>query len=290
MWASDRHGSVPISTPGSSPRQRRYPSAPVTTGEAPPTGALLTDTVAQGHKGLHKNVETQAEAWSIDGGGEPSCARYLHDLGVDLVQLGALVPLPAELLVPGVLLPERVQQLHHLRLGQQLLLHGTPGRAWRSEEGEGVRRRGSRGRGYGPGEREGEGLQPKTRDHRIALRWSDADTQGIHPSLPPSLHPSIPPSLWTNTREEEEDELQTKTSFSSPADTGARCLPACGLAAAAGRPGTARFASARFGSARRHNDLHSAAAGCGCRGSDAPLTAASSARALSTTPGSISKY
>lgn len=58
---------------------------------------------------------------------------YLHDLGVDLVQLGAFVPLPAELLVPGVLLPERVQQLHHLRLSQQLLLHGTPGWTWGSE-------------------------------------------------------------------------------------------------------------------------------------------------------------
>lgn len=45
--------------------------------------------------------------------------------------LGAFVPLPAELLVSGVLLPERVQQLHHLRLSQQLLLHGTPGWTWR---------------------------------------------------------------------------------------------------------------------------------------------------------------
>lgn len=54
---------------------------------------------------------------------------YLHDLGVDLVQLGAFVALPAQLLVPGVLLSQRVQQLHDLRLSQQLLLHWTPSRA-----------------------------------------------------------------------------------------------------------------------------------------------------------------
>lgn len=51
----------------------------------------------------------------------------LHDFGVDFVELRALVPLPAELLVPRVLFPERVEQLYHLRLSQQLLLHGTPG-------------------------------------------------------------------------------------------------------------------------------------------------------------------
>lgn len=70
---------------------------------------------------------------------------YLHDLGVDLVQLGALVSLPADLLVSGVLLPERVQQLHHLRLSQQLLLHGTPGWPWRSEVSEGSGREALRG-------------------------------------------------------------------------------------------------------------------------------------------------
>lgn len=51
----------------------------------------------------------------------------LHDFGVDFVELRAFVPLPAELLVPRVLFPERVEQLYHLRLSQQLLLHGTPG-------------------------------------------------------------------------------------------------------------------------------------------------------------------
>ena len=62
-----------------------------------------------------------------------ACACYLHDFGVDLVQLGALVSLPAELLVSGVLLPERVQQLHHLRLSQQLLVHRTPCWTWGSK-------------------------------------------------------------------------------------------------------------------------------------------------------------
>lgn len=56
------------------------------------------------------------------------CPRTdLHDFGVDFVELRAFVPLPAELLVPRVLFPERVEQLYHLRLSQQLLLHGTPG-------------------------------------------------------------------------------------------------------------------------------------------------------------------
>lgn len=55
------------------------------------------------------------------------CACYLHDFGVDLIKLGAFVSLPAELLVSGVLLSEGVQQLHHLRLSQQLLFHWTPG-------------------------------------------------------------------------------------------------------------------------------------------------------------------
>lgn len=56
------------------------------------------------------------------------CTRTdLHDFGVDFVKLCAFVPLPAELLVPRVLFPERVEQLYHLRLSQQLLLHGTPG-------------------------------------------------------------------------------------------------------------------------------------------------------------------
>lgn len=46
--------------------------------------------------------------------------------------------------------------------------------------------------------------------------------------------------------------------------------PACGLPAAAGRPGPARFLSAWFVLAHRHNDLHSAAAGCGGCGYSPP--------------------
>lgn len=46
--------------------------------------------------------------------------------------------------------------------------------------------------------------------------------------------------------------------------------PACGLPAAAGRPGLARFVSAWFVLAHRHNDLHSAAAGCGGCGYSLP--------------------
>lgn len=53
---------------------------------------------------------------------------YLHDLGLDFLQLGALASLPTDLLVFGVLLPQRVQKLHHLRLSQQLIVHGRPGR------------------------------------------------------------------------------------------------------------------------------------------------------------------
>lgn len=53
---------------------------------------------------------------------------YLHDLGLDFLQLGALASLPTNLLVLGVLLPQRVQKLHHLRLSEQLIVHGRPGR------------------------------------------------------------------------------------------------------------------------------------------------------------------
>ena len=52
---------------------------------------------------------------------------YLQDLGLDLLELVAFAALAADLLVASVLLPQGVQQLHDLGLGQQLLVHGRPG-------------------------------------------------------------------------------------------------------------------------------------------------------------------
>lgn len=54
---------------------------------------------------------------------------YLHDLGVNLVELRAPAALATHFLVLGVLLAQRVEQLHDLRLSQELVVHRRPGRS-----------------------------------------------------------------------------------------------------------------------------------------------------------------
>lgn len=63
-------------------------------------------------------------SWGVEGW---NSKPHLHDLGVDLVELWAAAALATHFLVLGVLLTQRVEQLHDLRLSQELVIHWRPG-------------------------------------------------------------------------------------------------------------------------------------------------------------------
>lgn len=51
---------------------------------------------------------------------------YLHDFGVDLVELRAAATLATHFLVLSVLLAQRIKELHDLWLRKELIVHGRP--------------------------------------------------------------------------------------------------------------------------------------------------------------------